>query len=153
MYLNRPIDVPIVLPEGALLLPLAVVPFLAFVIMLGLQWSLKSKGTISSVVATVALVGLIAGVVGLCAYSASDQIPVAGPALSALNPVNLVFALVSPLNAFAATVEGSGLGTARVAFAFGAGLSVVINAALVFSLRAAMVRTFDQTTRKLAGSR
>jgi ABC-type transport system involved in multi-copper enzyme maturation permease subunit len=147
------VSTPAVLPEAALLLPLATIPFLAFVIMIGLQWSLKSRGTISSVVATVALVGVIAGVVGLCAWNAGSEIQVVGPGLVGLNPFTLVYALTSPAYALESTVSAAGLASARFGLAIGAGVAVVIYAALVFSFRSAMIKTFDVTTRKLAGSR
>ncbi len=149
----NPVSSPVLLPEAALLLPLATVPFLAFVIMIGLQWSLKSRGTISSVVATVALVGVIAGVVGVCAWNAGAGIPVVGPALVALNPFTLVYGLVAPVHAFEEPVARGGLASARFSLTVGAGLAVVIYATLVFSFRSALIRTFDVTTRKLAGAR
>ena len=151
--LAAPVASPVVLPEAAILLPLATVPFLAFVIMIGLQWSLKSRGTISSVVATVALVGVVAGVVGLCGASAGQGIPVVGPALTALNPFTLVYSVVQPVYALTEPIAARGLFAARLSLAVGAGLAVVVYAVLVFSFRAALVRTFDVTTRKLAGAR
>ena len=150
--LPNAVAAPVVLPEAALLVPLAAVPFLAFAIMVGLQWSLKSKSTIASVVATVALVGIVAGIAGICGWRGSAEIPIAGPALAALNPASLIYASVSPVDAMVGTVD-EGLPAARFSLAVGTGIAVVVYAVLVYSLRAAIIRSFDATTRKLAGSR
>jgi ABC-type transport system involved in multi-copper enzyme maturation permease subunit len=50
---TTPIPVAVVLPEAGLLLAIVAVPFMAFCAMIGLQWSLKSRGTLGSVVGTV----------------------------------------------------------------------------------------------------
>ncbi len=147
------VESPVILPESVILLPLATIPFLAFVIMIGLQWSLKSKGTIASVVGTVAIAGSVAGIVGLCGWRGASEFAVVGPALAALTPGSILYALVSPVDAMAETIDSTGLPTARFALAVGTGVAVVIYAVLVYSIRASMIRTFDTTTRKLAGNR
>ncbi len=55
------IEVPAVLPEAGIVLAIVTLPFIAFCCMVGLMWSLKSKGSIGSVVATVGVVGVVAG--------------------------------------------------------------------------------------------
>lgn len=149
-----PVDLPVVLPELGLLLPLVVVPFVAFCVMVGLSWSLKSKGTIGSVVATVAVVGVIGGIVGLCGWVSAENIPLIGPALSALNPVTILWSLVEPGVAFGgeAVSHPSDLPQARFGVAAGAIAAIALYTAVVFAMRTSMVRTFDVTTRKLAGN-
>ncbi|MFM8733007.1 MAG: hypothetical protein ACKOGJ_10970, partial [Phycisphaerales bacterium] len=44
------VTIPAVLPEGALEYPLVMLAFTSFAVMIGLQWSIKSKGTIGSAV-------------------------------------------------------------------------------------------------------
>ena len=62
-----------ILPEGAIALPLMLAPFIAFCVMVGLQWSIKSKGTIGSVIAAVGVVVLIVGVISLCGMPAGQE--------------------------------------------------------------------------------
>ncbi len=146
------VEAPIVLPEGAVILPLASLPFIAFCIIIGLQWSLKSRGTIGSVVATVGIVGAVGGVAGLCGWQAAANIAYVGPVLAGLNPVSLSYALVEPVYATWDTVEAdTTLLTSRVALGIGAALSMLIYGGLVMAIRSSMVKTFDRTTRQLAG--
>ncbi len=152
--LTTPVNVPLVLPEGALLLPIACIPFVALAVMIGLQWSLKSKGTIVSVVWAVAVFGSVAGVCGLLGWQAGQSIPIVGPAAAAMNPVTLTYAVTMPEHACQQTVvqAGGSLGMARVALLVGSLGATVICVALVLALRSSMVRTFDFTTRRLAGT-
>lgn len=148
------IDVPAMLPEAALLAPVVFIPFMAFCIIVGLQWSLKSKGTIGSVVATVGVVGAISGVVGLCGWKAASDITAVGPVMGALSPASLTFALIHPRDAMLGTVANSGtLGAARASLAIGCAISAAIYIGVVYAIHANMVRTFDMTVRRLAGTR
>ncbi len=145
-------NVPMILPEAGLIFPVVTVPFLAFCVMIGLQWSLKSKGTLASVVATVAVVGIAAGAVGGCGWQAARSIPLVGPALAALNPLTALIASTTPADAYAGFLEGiDDLTSARIALGVGAGMAVAIYLGVVLGMRASMTRTFDMTTRKLAG--
>jgi len=148
------IDAPVVLPESAVMLPLVLVPFIALCVMVGLQWSLKSRGTISSVVATVGMVGAVGGVIGLCGWQAGTSVPLVGPLFAALNPVTAAMAMIQPVQSMAESMQGGtrGLATARFSLGLGAAGAVPIYAVVVAGLRSSMVRTFDVTTRKLAGS-
>ncbi|MEM1424897.1 MAG: ABC transporter permease subunit, partial [Planctomycetota bacterium] len=147
-------DIPALLPEAGLVFPIVALPFVAFCVMIGLQWSLKSKGTLGAVVATVAVVGSVGAVVGGCGWQAAMEIPLLGAALAALNPVTTLNALMNPVAAFRDALDSSGstLSGARTALAIGAGAGMVLYAAIIVALRASMVRTFDMTTRKLAGN-
>lgn len=142
-----------VLPEAGLVAALVLVPFIAFCVMVGLQWSLKSKGTLSSVIGTVAVVGIISGIVGLCGWASGQDMPVIGPAVAALSPASLLDALVAPVQRMDETVNDAGLGTARVSLAIGAAVSAAVYIAIVYAIHAAMVRGFDFTVRKLAGTK
>src|SRR5690606_27449422 len=100
----RVVDAPVVLPEAALVLALSLAPFIAFCVVIGLQWSLKSKGTIGSVVSTVGGGGVIGGIVGLCAQQAVTEIQILGPILGALSPLTAAWATVHPAEAMDSTV-------------------------------------------------
>jgi ABC-type transport system involved in multi-copper enzyme maturation permease subunit len=150
---GRPAE-PLVLPEGFVLATLVCLPFIAWCVMVGLQWSLKSKGTLSSVVGTVGVVGVIAGTVGLCGYKSAESIVGVGPALAALSPVTLFYAIVNPDEAMRETTAAAGgLEAARVSLAVGALVAGGIYTAVVLGIHAGMVRTFDATVRRLAGQR
>ncbi|RNC82821.1 MAG: ABC transporter permease [Phycisphaera sp.] len=148
---GRTFEVPIVLPEAGLVVLLVSIAFIAFCVIIGLQWSLKSKGTLGSVVGTVGVVGAIGGTVGLCGWLSSDTIPVLGATMASLTPASAVRACVYPVQSMSETVAESGLGSARIGLALGAVMASGIYAAIVFGLHKAIVRNFDFTVRKLAG--
>jgi ABC-type transport system involved in multi-copper enzyme maturation permease subunit len=148
------ISVPVMLIESAVLLPIVVIPFMAFCVMVGLQWSLKSKGTLSSVIATVGVVGAIAGVAGLCGWNAASGIPVLGPVIACLSPASALFSMLYPEDALAQTISSTGgIGSARVALFVGALVSAIVHAGICYGIHNHMVRTFDMTVRKLAGNK
>lgn len=143
---------PVTLPEAALLAPLAVIPFVAFCVMIGLQQSLKSRGTLGSVVSSVTIVAITAGMVGLCGWQSAGRIPFAGPVLAALSPASLVHALISPGEAMDGTIDSArSLGAARLSLALGCLAAAGIYAGMVYGLHSALVRSFDTIVRRLAG--
>lgn len=147
------IEVPVLLPESALLAPLVVIPFMTFCVVIGLQWSLKSKGTIASVVGAVGVVGVIAGVLGLCAWKSGTGVPMLGAVIAASSPATLIFAAIEPTEALYETVNstGGGLASARVALVIGAAVAAAGYVAVVYGIHASMVKNFDFIVRKLAG--
>ena len=145
--------IPVVLPEAGIILALSAAPFMALCVMIGLHWSLKSKGAIASVVGAVIVAGLVAAVVGGCGFNAGRSIPAVGPALLGLSPFACGLALVEPVDAMYDTVvNGGGLLTGRVALLIGAAASAGVYLAAVWALHSQMVRRFDMTVRKLAGT-
>ncbi len=149
--MTGPIDVPVILPEAALLAPVVVVPFMAFCIIVGLQWSLKSKGTIASVIGAVGVVAAISGLVGVCAWRSGSDIPMLGAALAATSPATLIFATIKPVEALTESLANGSLDQTRVALTIGAALAAAVYIGLVYSIHASMVKNFDFTVRKLAG--
>lgn len=148
------IDEPVVLPEAAIVAPLVVIPFTAFCVMVGLYWSLRSKGTIGSVVYAVIVVGAVAGIVGLCGWHSGSDLPMLGPALAALSPAAVLNAITAPVSAMGETVTQTGdLLTARVTLVIGALVSAGLYTFVVYMLLGQMVRGFDFTVRKLAGTK
>ncbi len=149
------IQVPVVIPEAGLVVAVMLIPFIAFCVMIGLHWSLKSKGTLGSVVGTVAVVLIVSGILGMCGWASGADMPVIGPAIAALSPASLLDAMVSPITRLDETVNqgGEGLTTARIAMAVGALVSAGIYIGIVYGVLTAMVRNFDFTVRKLAGTR
>jgi hypothetical protein len=125
--------------------------FTSFAVMIGLQWSIKSKGTIGSAVGAVFATGVAGLVLGLCGMAAGGSIPVIGGFMSAFTPVNLVNAVVTPEATAGSTLE-SGLGPFRTALAIGSVAAAAAGAGVVWAMRSAMQRTFMFTVRKLAGT-
>lgn len=148
---TTPIMAPIMLPEAALLAPMVTIPFITFCVIIGLQWSLKSKSTISSVIGAVGVAGVISGIIGLCAWKSGADIAILGATLSALSPATLVFACINPGSALYETIDQAGLPQARIALIVGSAIAAAIYAAIVYGVHASMVKNFDFTVRKLAG--
>lgn len=145
------IEVPVVAPEAAILAPLVCVPFVAFVCMVGLNWSLKSRSAITSVVATVLVVGVIALVLSACGWQAGSGLPYVGPAIAALSPASLLLSLIDPETGAGATINNAGIEAVRVSTLIGAIAASGIYIALTQTLRSHLVRRFDFVTRQLAG--
>ncbi len=145
------IEVPVVLPEAGLIAPLLLIPFIGFCAIVGVQWSLKSRATIPSVVTTVGIVGAILGVVSLCGWRSGSEIAFIGPMLAALSPASLIFALIEPVDAMFAAVSGGDLNAARTLLAIGAAVGGGVYGVIVYTMHLSMSRSFDVTVRKLAG--
>lgn len=145
------LSAPVMLPEAALLAPIVVIPFMMFCVIIGLQWSLKTKGTIASVIGAVGVAGVISGVIGLCAWQSGSGIAILGPVLSAMSPATLVYACINPGSALAETINQGGLGQARVSMVIGSAIAAGVYIAIVYGVHASMVKNFDFTVRKLSG--
>lgn len=148
-----PTAVPVMIPEAGLWAAVVLVPFAAFCVMIGLNQSLRSRGTIGSVVATVGIVGAFAAVVGLCGWKAGESIPAVGPALAAMSPASLVAAATTPEDAMMTTIGKTGLGSARTALGVGALIAAGVYALMCYIIHGHIVRTFDMTVRRMAGQR
>ncbi|MGE3107251.1 MAG: ABC transporter permease [Phycisphaerales bacterium] len=147
-----PSSVPVVLPESALVAAIVTVPFIAFCVMVGMHWSLKSKGAIGSVISTVGILLVVAGVVGACAYKAGSELPLVGASLVTATPATAVYGVVFPEHAVDRTYSNSGLAAVRVGLLVGSLIAAGIWLAIVYGIHANMVRTFDMTVRRLAGT-
>lgn len=147
------VTAPVVLPEAGAVAALVAVPFIAFCVMVGLQWSLKSRGTISSVIASVGVVGAVSGVVGACGWWSGSDLNTLGPSLAALSPASALYSLVQPVHGMTRTIvdAGGSLASARVALIIGACCAAALYLGVVYGVHSQMVRTFDMTVRKLAG--
>ncbi|HRQ75515.1 MAG TPA: hypothetical protein PK098_06295 [Phycisphaerales bacterium] len=142
---------PMVLPEAAIAMPIMLIPFIAFCVMIGLQWSIKSKGTIGSVIAAVGIVFAIVSVLSLCGYASGESLSVVGAVLNTFSPVNLLRALVYPGSAVPDAIA-AGPAAGRVSLVVGAAIAGAIYSALVYGMHTNMKRTFMMTVRKLAGA-
>jgi ABC-type transport system involved in multi-copper enzyme maturation permease subunit len=148
---GAPIPMPVVVPEAGLIAPFVIVPFMACCITIGLHFSVKTKGTIASVVQTVGVVIVIGGIVGLCSWNAGQDMGIIGPAVAAVSPASLIFSTINPEMALVETVRSSGLDTARAWLAVGAVISTALYATISFVVLNHVVSNFHQNVRKLAG--
>lgn len=145
------VAMPLILPEAALIFGLSAVPFVAFCVVVGMLWSVRSKGQLGAVVATVGVVSVLGGIVGVCGWNVGSSIPVLGPALAGISPASAVFAAVFPEVAMKATVMGPNVEGARLALMIGTALAACALGGIVWAIKDSVTRTFDATTRKLAG--
>ncbi len=146
------ITVPLVLPEAAIALPLVLAPFTAFCVMVGLYWSIKSKGTIGSVVGAVLTAGAVGGLVGLCAVPAGRSIDVVGAFMAAFTPMNLLWAAIYPALAIPSSLDTTDTTAARVSILVGAVVAAAAYTGIVYGMHSNMKRTFMMTVRRLAGN-
>ena len=146
------VTLPIVLPEGAIALPLVLIPFTAFCVMIGLHWSIKTKGTIGSVVAAVLVAGGVTGVLGLCGLASGSKLPIVGAVINTLSPVNLLWAIVYPAKAILTGSTQNDIMAARISMVVGALLAAGGYATLVYLMLTTMRRSFMMTVRRLAGA-
>jgi len=143
------INLPLVLPEGAIALPLMLVPFVAFCVMIGLYYSIRSKGTISSVVFSVFVVIAVVGVLSLCGIATGGSMDVVGGVITTFSPINLLFAIVHPDQTIPSAMGTPAAG--RISLLVGAAVSAAVYAFVVYGLHSHNKRTFMMTVRKLAG--
>jgi len=149
--------IPFVLPEAALVLPFVLTPFIAFCVIVGLNWSLKSKGTIGSVSAAVGFVLAVTGVLSLCTFQGGTNIQVVGGVLSSLSPVTAVWAGVFPEQAIQKSLNAGAaeFRAARVAMVIGSFIAAAAYAFIVYGMYKTMLgpngKNFDMSVRKLAG--
>ena len=148
---QQTLSFPVVLPESLLIAGVISIAFIACCVMIGLNFSLRSKGTLASVVAAVAVIAVVAGSLGLCGFLSADEIATVGPALAAFSPASAVRAMVDPRNGFLGTLGEQSLTTARVALGIGSVIAAAGYVLAVYAIHAHMVRNFDFTVRKLAG--
>jgi hypothetical protein len=104
------------------------------------------------VVQTVAIVGVVAGVAGLCMFNMGRGISMVGPVAAAGTPLTAAFGGVFVEDALTGTLNGAGVQVTRVALFIGAMLWAGVYIAIVYGLRASMVHNFDMTVRRLAGT-
>ena len=85
----------------------------------------------------------------LCGAAAGTTVPMLGPALVSLSPVNLAFAAVAPARALGVSLNDPEV--LRTSFVFGGLLAAVAYATLTYAMLAAIRRSFMMTVRRLAG--
>ena len=144
------VSVPIVLPEVALALPIVLTSFTALCVMVGLQWSVKSKGTIGSVVGATGVVAIIGGSIGLCGWSIGGSIPYGGAMINAASPMNLALSAIEPGMIIPGSLES--VAGRRWSLLGGSLLASVLYCAIVYGLHSSIKSSFMMTARRLTGT-
>ena len=142
---------PLVLPEVVIALILVLVPFTAFCVMVGLQWSIRSKSTISSVVFSVLTAGSVLGLLSLCGIPAGANFSFAGAFIESLSPINVLYTSSYPVQMIPDALNDS-VFTARLTLFIGAVVGALIYSLIVWAMYANMKRGFMMTVRRLAGT-
>lgn len=142
---------PLVLPEAALVAALALVPFVALAVMVGVSYSLRARGTLGAVAATLGTLALTLGLAGVCGFKAAADLRTLGPVLGGLTPGATLWSCIYPEKAMLATVAGSSLNGARLMLGVGAFIGALATAGAIYGLHSAAARGFDATVRRLAG--
>ncbi len=148
------VEVPVILPVAALVAPLTSVPFVAFCAVVGLQWSLKSKGVVGATVGAFGVVLAAGGVLGMCGFNAGNSLPYVGPSLACLTPVTAVSACVTPASSLVESLDRSGsVDTLTLPLLVGALVVCVVYVCMTWAVKISLIKSFDVTMRKLAGAR
>ncbi|MAD19911.1 MAG: hypothetical protein CMJ52_06785 [Planctomycetaceae bacterium] len=143
--------VPLLQASSVIGMVLLMPAFVAFTVMVGLQWSIRSKGTIGSIIAAVLVVFTVTGVIGLCGIASGNGIPFLGSAISSISPFNLVAAAFIPESTISETIrEGDESGLSMLV---GAAIAAVVYGLVVYGMHSSMKRSFMMTVRRLAGTR
>ena len=143
------IDEPLVLVPAALVFGPSFAAFMAFACMCGLSWSVGSRGVIGSTIGALGVVAATVLVLGLCGLATGKDIPLVGPVITCLSPVNLAWAAVQPASAVPGQLaEPQG---ALIAFVVGTTMAVTIFVITTTTMHAALKRNFMTTVRRLAG--
>jgi hypothetical protein len=126
------------------------VPFVALCVAVGLNWSLRARGVMGAVVPAVAIVAVLALVLGFCGWNAANQIALVGPIINAFSPTTNVAMVVNPWERISGFAENPALGRASLVIATIAAAGGYV--AIVYSMILNMVRGFDHTVRQLSGA-
>lgn len=144
------VELEIMPPEAAIWTPLVLLPFVALCVMVGMTWSIKSKGVLGSIVPSVAIIGTLALVTGFCGHGLAGQVPWLGPAFNAFSPATSLIMLTNPYEHVAGYVESPT--ASRISLGVAAVIACAGYSLIVYLLMSAMVHSFDQTVRKLSGA-
>ncbi|MCC6581518.1 MAG: ABC transporter permease subunit [Phycisphaeraceae bacterium] len=135
--------------EAPLLLLLTLAPFTAFCVVVGMNWSIKSQGVLSAVMAAMGVIAGLTLVLGFCGLSAARNIPYVGPVINCFSPVTNLVMILNPWETVSRFVDHPVEG--RAWLLFGAAASAIGYGSLGYALLSNMVKGFDHTVRRLSG--
>ncbi|MCA9296092.1 MAG: ABC transporter permease subunit, partial [Phycisphaerales bacterium] len=140
---------PFMVPELAIAITFVLPSFIAACVIVGLDQSIKSKGTIKSVIAAAGWVIVIAGALSICLFPLAPNLGPISPIAVNLLPINLVFSAVRPEEFLGTAVEHESY---RVTLIVGAVVTSALYLLFVYAYLGSIKRTFMMNVRKLAGT-
>lgn len=140
----------LMLPEAPVLLLFMLVPFVALCVASGMTWSLKAKGVLGAVIPTIAIIGTMVLILGLCGATAARNIMILGPMINAFSPVTNLMMIVNPYDTISEFVDQPLIG--RISLVFAAVLCAVGYSIIVWGMVFGMIKGFDHTVRRLSGT-
>lgn len=140
----------LMLPEAPVLLLMMLVPFVALCVASGMTWSLKARGVLGAVIPTIAIIGAMVLVLGLCGASAANNVLILGPMINAFSPTTNLLMIVNPYGYVAEFADQPILG--RISLVVAAGLCTVGYSLIVWGMVFGMIKGFDHTVRRLSGT-
>lgn len=146
---QMPTATPLALYLPALVFPVSFIPYISFCMVLGLLWSMRSKGTIGAIITTLILVFILTAGLGVCLVPVQG-IPILGTGLSSLSPFSLMFAILSPANSLPSVLEDGARAT-NIRLGVTTVIAGVVWTGLCFGLLRSMSASFVTTVRRLAG--
>ncbi|NLX13049.1 MAG: ABC transporter permease subunit [Phycisphaerales bacterium] len=146
--LIRGASTPIVPVSSALYLPFLLLVYSAFISVLGLQLSLKSKGSVQAVLGTVGIMMVVAFGLGMCALAAvSGQIAELAALTAPATFVSAIILLVNPDMMFARS-GGVVPFKIQILLFVGTAIAVGLYGAVVAGTYRSMISNFDMIIRK-----
>lgn len=144
-------NIPLALWGPATMFPLVLIPFLAFCITLGLQWSLRSKGSIRAIASTLIMMLVISFGLGICMTPARSM-GVGGAFIASLSPIPYLVATISPASGILTSLIQEGLTQTSIALVASAPIAGGMWILASWGLLRSVASSFVMTVRRLAGT-
>ena len=146
------IEVPLLQWQACLGFAIAFIPFIALCVMIGLMWSIRSKGTIGSMVIAILLIGTLLAIVTFMTVLVMDSAKTLGPMVAAFSPISMMLAAIDPAqNLDDAMRQGhEAVGTLLL---IGSCIAAALYTLAAVLLHRQMTRSFMMTVRQLSGTK
>jgi ABC-type transport system involved in multi-copper enzyme maturation permease subunit len=146
---DKAISVPLALVAPAILTPLVVIPYIAFCLTLGLLWSMRSRGTIGAIIATLILIFVVTSGLGICLIP-SSYLGDGGSFFGTLSPINLLFSTLTPANTLP-NLMNQGVMRANIMLGLFTIIAGILWTLISIGLLRSMSASFVVIVRRLAG--
>lgn len=136
--------------ESPLLMAMLLVPYVSMCVMVGMSWSLKSRGVLSAIVGSVAILSVLMLITGFCGWGAATNIPLIGPVINSFSPTTGMIMVINPWETISTFAEAEAVSRSTLVMA--ALVAVAGYSLVIFAILSGMVKSFDFTVRKLSGA-
>lgn len=143
------LEIPLALYLPAFLTPVVVIPYMSFCIVLGLLWSMRSKGSIGAMVPALIIVFIVTASLSMCLIPMGISGTV-GSIFSSLSPIENVFVMLSPATRLPSILD-NGIGVANITLGITSVISGLLWCLISWGLIRSMSTSFVPTVRRLAG--